>query len=198
MTDIKQIIKLIDQINKDCKAVLDARTTTAGRIQNEQNQVNEDAKNLVKGMKSSLSKYEAKHFESIKAKIQKLVDMLSEDYADEYTAAASNPHEFDKMSYEDAQKALNEIFVKINGLVSQLNNVDFDALVPPVKVVSESESFYTCTASGEKIKTYNCDSSVSKTKIPKPVKHIVAPLFVECKRGLNCIAYVTATFRKAI
>ena len=65
MTDIKQILKLIDQINQDCKKVLAARVTTAERIKAENEQVDADAKSLVKGMKASQTKYEAKHFEVI-------------------------------------------------------------------------------------------------------------------------------------
>ena len=196
MTDIKQILKLINQINQDCKAVLVAKNTTAGRIQSEQEQTAADSKKLVQDMRSSMSKFEAKHFAAIKNKIMTLVDLLSQDYSDEFSNAASDPHEFDGMSYEEAQVALNDIFARINDFVSKLNAVDFDALVPPVQVKSDSESFYTCTDDGKKIQTYDCDSKVSKAKTPKPLTSIVNPLFVQCKRGINCVDYVVKTFRE--
>ena len=198
MTDIKQILKLIDQINQDCKKVLAARVTTSDRIKAENEQVDAEAKSLVKGMKASQAKYEAKHFEIIRAKVQKLVDLLMEDYSDEYTNAVSNPKEFSGMTFEQAQAALNGIFEKINVSIAELNSVDFDSLVPPFKVVADQESFYTCSMSGEKIKDYDCDSRVTKSRNSKPIKGIVEPLFVQCKRAFNCVDYITTLFRKTV
>ena len=198
MTDIKQILKLIDQINQDCKKVLAARVTTADRIKAENEQVDAEAKSLVKGMKASQAEYEAKHFEIIRAKVQKLVDLLMEDYSDEYTNAVSNPKEFSGMTFEQAQAALNGIFEKINVSIAELNSVDFDSLVPPFKVVADQESFYTCSMSGEKIKDYDCDSRVTKSRNSKPIKGIVEPLFVQCKRAFNCVDYITTLFRKTV
>ena len=198
MTDIKQILSLIDQINQDCKKVLLAKVATDSKIQVEHEQVDADAKNLVKEMKTSQTKYEAKHFEVIKAKVQKLVDALMDDYSDEFTNAVSNPKEFTGMSFEEAQTALNGIFEQINASIAELNSVDFDSLVPPIKVVADQESFYTCFLTGEKIKDYDCDSRVTKTRNSKPIKGIVEPLFVQCKRAFNCVDYITALFRKTI
>ena len=198
MTDIKQILKLIDQINQDCKKVLAARVTTSDRIKAENEQVDAEAKSLVKGMKASQAKYEAKHFEIIRAKVQMLVDLLMEDYSDEYTNAVSNPKEFSGMTFEQAQAALNGIFEKINVSIAELNSVDFDSLVPPFKVVADQESFYTCSMSGEKIKDYDCDSRVTKSRNSKPIKGIVEPLFVQCKRAFNCVDYITTLFRKTV
>ena len=122
MTDIKQILSLIDQINQDCKKVLLAKVATDSKIQVEHEQVDADAKNLVKEMKTSQTKYEAKHFEVIKAKVQKLVDALMDDYSDEFTNAVSNPKEFTGMSFEEAQTALNGIFEQINASIAELEN----------------------------------------------------------------------------
>ena len=99
MTDIKQILSLIDKINQDCKKVLLAKVATDSKIQVELEQVDADAKNLVKEMKTSQTKYEAKHFEVIKSKVQKLVDALLDDYFDTEDA------DFQEL-YGDLQKEL--------------------------------------------------------------------------------------------
>lgn len=198
--DMVQISNFIEKLKQDCNNVLMSETTVSDRIQKEQKQVDDEAKKLIKDMQLSLSQYEKKHFEMIKDKIQSLLDILASDYSYEYKKTPSNPGEFEGMSYADAQKALDEIFVNINEYIAKLNDVDFDALVPSIKTVVEDESFYICNKDGRKIGSYDCNSSIAKTKTnaPKPIKEIVEPLFVQCKRAQNCVDYVISTFRQAV
>ena len=198
MTDIKQVLNLIDQINQNCKKVIASKAITEEKIKEENAQVDAASRKLDSEIHMAMSRYESKHFESLKASVKKLVDTLKGDYSEEYTKALANSKEFNGMSFEKVQVALDDIFAQINDSVEKLNNSDFDVLVPPVKVVSDKESFYTSYSNGEKIDDFDCDSKMPATKVHKPLKDIVEPLFVQCKRATYCIDYLTELFRKTI
>ena len=197
MTDTKQILAFIAKLNEDAELIFQKKDETQQRISDEKSNVEKEAKKLKKKMEKSLSEYENSHFESVKAEIQSLIDTVKDDYYEQYESANVDEKEFGNLSLSKLQAKLDQIFADINRFAEDLNSSDFDKLVPPISIRSESESFYVVSGNGT-VETFDCDSKQPSLRNSSPVSNIALGFFTACKRGICCIDSIVKAFRRGV
>lgn len=194
MIDVKKVISLINEIQESAVAVLDLRKSLDASYDKETKSINADSKKAIDEMKESVQKFKAEKFNSIKEKVQKTVDILKEDYAAEWDKTVVDDSYRGKSILEN-EKVLNEILAEFNNLTAELNAVDFDALVPPVKIkMVGEESFYTY-AEGQNNTDYDCDSKV-KSVSPRPLKDLAVKIYTVVKKVELCVDAIFLQYEK--
>ena len=195
MTDITRIMSVIKKINGHCKEIDVLKASTLANYQNEKKSIEQKSAEMIADMQAKYEAYKAKHFYSIKNQIDQLVALLTQDYSDELNKAAMENNDYQSLAYEMCEMRLYGIVEKINGYIQQLNAVDFDALVPPVKVEVNGESFVTYTGNRNNVQEYDCNSN-TRTQISdsKPIRNIVRGILPYCKEAKVCIDTLVAIY----
>ena len=195
MIDVKKVINLIKEIQESALAVLDLRRSLDDAFDKETKAIKADSKKAIDAMKESLKKFKDGKFESIKDKVQKTVDVLKEDYSAEWDKLSVD-NTFKGKTIPENEKLLNELLTEFNNLAAELNAVDFDTLVPPVKIkMVGDESFYTY-ADGMENTDYNCDSKISAKSTPRPIKDLASKIFVVAKKITLCVDAIFSNYEK--
>ena len=195
MTDITRIMSVIKKINGHCKEIDVLKASTLANYQNEKKSIEQKSAEMIADMQAKYEAYKAKHFYSIKNQIEQLVTLLTQDYSDELNKATMENNDYQSLTYEMCEMRLYGIVEKINGYIQQLNAVDFDALVPPVKVEVNGESFVTYTGNRNNVQEYDCNSN-TRTQISdsKPIRNIVRGILPYCKEAKVCIDTLVAIY----
>ena len=188
MTDITKIMSVIEKINAHCKEIDALKSAVSADYQKEKKSIEQKSAELIADMQAKYDAYKAKHFYSLKNQIKQLVALLSQDYSDEFSRATVNNNDYQNLSYEMCETRLYSLIEKINGYIQQLNAVDFDELVPPVKVEINGESFVTYSGNRNNVKEYDCSSNMrNQISDSKPIKNIVSGIMPYCKEIDLCI-----------
>ena len=152
MSEIKKILNLVDQINEDCEEILELRRKADIKLRKEKTNIEIETEDLIKEMQQSLENFRKKNFDPIKNEFDKVIALLASDYKAEADSTKADRREFAGLSLEESNVALNKIVDELNGYIETLNGVDFEALVPHVKIEIEGETFYTYTEEQGKLK----------------------------------------------
>lgn len=195
MTDIEKVVSKIKTINDHCKKIDDLKAAKVAEYQNEKKSTEKQSAEMIADMQAKYKAYKAKYFYSIKNQIEQLVTLLAQDYRDELYKAAMENNDYQNLTYEMCEMRLYSLIEKINGYIQQLNDVDFDELVPPIKVEVNGESFITYTGNKNNIQVHDCNSS-SRTQISdtKPIRNIVRGILPYCKEAKVCIDALAAIY----
>jgi len=195
MTDITRIMSVIKKINDHCKEIDVLKASIVANYQNEKKSIEQKSAEMIADMQAKYEAYKAKHFYSIKNQIEQLVALLTQDYSDELSKATMENNDYQNLTYEMCEMRLYSLVEKINGYIQQLNAVDFDALVPPVKVEVNGESFVTYTGNRNNVQQYDCNSN-TRTQISdsKPIRNIVRGILPYCKEVKVCIDTLVAIY----
>lgn len=188
------IIEFIEEINQKCAQILKLKKGAAEQYSKEKSTTDAEAESLIDKMQSSFEKYCRENFDNLLQSFYNVKSMLSKDYKAEVEGARSSCEEFDRSSVEECQAALAQIVEELNSHIVSLNATDFDALVPPVKVESEGDTFYTYTDKGGKLESYTYQSEFASREEPKPLADVVAKIAVLCRRGTFCVERMKALY----
>ena len=189
MTDITKIMKVIEKINASCKEIDELNAFVENDFQREKKSIDKKSAEMIEEMRNKYESYKNLYFYSIRNEIGDLVDLLCQDYLDEWTNTPQSDSEFSKSSYEQNEAKLHSLLAHINEIVQKLNNVDFDKLVPPVNLEIKGETFITYTTDRQNAQTFDHNSSSMKSvNDPKPIRSIIHEIFPYCKKAFACIA----------
>ena len=196
MTSLDQIVSIIKKINGSCKIIDALELTIKNDYETESAAVKKDTEKLISDMRQKFEKFKVKHFDSIKKQVGELVDLLRTDYADEYNASQRASYSFPG-TFEENERKLRELVNNLNGLIQELNNVDFDQKVPPVTVVVEGETFSTYAADG-KTEKFDCDTKpLNRIRDTKPIKDLAKKIFSCCVQIDSCVDTLTSLYEKS-
>ena len=198
MSEINKFLKMIDEINDDCEDILDLRHKADLKYKKEKTNIEMESEDLIEEMRKSLKDFEKKNFEPITNEFDKVIAVLATDYQSEAKDTKIDKKEFSNYSIEECNNTLNDIVAELNAHIAELNAVDLDVLIPPVKIAIEGETFYTYTEENGKIKDYNCDSKPSTGPAPKPLVELAKKIFVLCERGKACVERIAQIYRDQI
>ena len=198
MSDMKQVLKFIKEINQICEKLISSKKKADTLYAKEVEGVKAEAKQLIVDMRKSYQKYCDENFGQLIEKFVGVIKTMKKDYAEESASVKLKKSEFDGLTLEECNVALTKIISELNATIKELNAVDFDALVPPVKVKIEGDTFYTYTGEGDKLASYSYDSEIVSNPDPKPVSELARKIFELCARGTLCVEIMQQLYTKQI
>lgn len=201
MEKISSVIKVIEKINDSCCELVKIKKMNIFKYQSEKSSVDQQSSKLILTMREKYENFKNNHFLRLKTEIQELVKTLSIDYSIEWknVNAHYNSHNlFDEKNFEELEKILSNLVFKMNEYVIQLNNINFDKLVPPVKVQLESnngETFYVIN--NNKTEKYDYSSKqMIEIRDPKPIRNIAIQIFICCRQAQICLQRLEEIYDK--
>lgn len=197
MTSLEQIVDKIKKINSYCKEIDALNASINSQYQSEDAEIKQNSEKLIADMRRRFEAFKVKHFGSIKDEIGSLVDLLCKDYSAEYYSLKGRSYDFSG-TFDENEKKLNNLIIHLNELIQQLNNVNFDKLVPPVKIEVNGESFITYTDSKANAKHFDCDTrSLSDIQDPKPIRELAKETFMCCIQIDQCVDALSLSYEKS-
>lgn len=197
MTDIVKIIDTIRSINSYCAEMDELEKSNASQYQKEKVSIEKQTSDLISDMQRKYDIYKNRHFVSIKNEIQALVDLISKDYSVEERSGSVDVSEFNAFTYEENERKLVDLIGTLNGYIQQLNNVDFDTLVPPIKVEVDGETFITYTGNKADAKHFDVNSrSMDSIADPKPIRELAINILSCCGKVNACVDVLSDQYDK--
>lgn len=196
MTDILNVIDVIKKINAYCLEIDALGQFNLTNYKNAAGSVEKQSEDLICSMQKKYEAFVNKYFVSIKNKIQGLLKLLSKDYLEEVNACSVDISEFTSSSYEENEDKLVKFINALNANIEQLNNVDFNMLVPPIGIEVKGETFITyCRGNRAKVERFDVDSSPMTSVVdPKPIRNLVIELVSYCKKILACVDKLSSQY----
>ena len=196
MTDILNVIDVIKKINAYCLEIDALGQFNLSNYKNAMGSVEKQSKDLICSMQKKYEAFVNKYFVSIKNKIEGLLKLLSKDYLEEVNACSVDISEFTSSSYEENEDKLAKLINALNANIEQLNNVDFNTLVPPIDIKVKGETFITCRRGNRaKVERFNVNSSpMTSVADPKPVRKLVIEIVSYCKKILACVDKLSSQY----
>lgn len=191
--DMEAIAKVIDSINNRCVDMDILKRDLRHEYRAEEVRIERESEALISDMQKKHEAYRNKLFASLRTEIEELVALLCKDYASEWNRCSVSADAFEGLTYEEIEQQLNGFVESINGCVGELNAVDFDALVPAVKLELSGKKFITYTTNRADAQKFDCYTPVRKDVLdPKPLGSIIGRLFPYCKKALACLDAMVA------
>lgn len=195
MIDIVKIMDVIKRINSYCNEIDKLEEYNLSQYQSEKSSIEKQTSDLISDMQRKYEAFKNKHFVSIKNEIQSLLDLISKDYSDEVRSCSVDVLEFNSYAYEENERKLFDLIKTLNGYIKRLNDVDFDALVPPIKVEVSGETFITHTGNKSDAKHFDVNSrSMDSIVDTKPVRQLVKELLPYCKKINACVDVLSSQY----
>ena len=163
----------------------------------EKDKIDSTTSGLIKKMQTKYEEYKTTHFLNLRNEIGALVNLLYQDYQDEWGKLSASFTQFYNLSFEQNVSNLHFFIDNINALVFELNNVNFDQLVPPLNIEFTGESFITYTTNKENAISYGVTHKpVSTIADPKPIRALVAQTLAYCRQAIDCIDFLLYEYDK--
>ncbi len=223
MTDIQSIAKVIKKIQNDCITIDTMEADRKKQQADEVVKMSEKTNEAIKVMKAKYKAFKDEHFGKLREQIYDMLEGLREDYSAEVSklVGSANPQGLtsNKKGKKGERTPMQSIrpvvgmignvqrgtqaemearfaacMVRVNALIDEMNHADFDALVPPVKIMVEpkkKETFFTGTSENDPNKEeWNADSQQRKAiNDPKPLSETVKKLV---QASADALAYLDA------
>lgn len=197
MADLAKIMDVIKRINAYCNEIDELEKSNKSQYQREKSSIEKQTSDLISDMQRKYEAYKNRHFVSIKNEIQSLVDLISKDYLDEVRSCLVDVSEFNAYTYEENERELFDLVRTLNGYIKQLNNVDFNALVPPIKVEVSGETFITYVGNKANAKHFGVNSRPKVSIVdPKPIRELVRNILPYCNKVNACVDVLLAQYNK--
>lgn len=191
------VLAVVKKINAHCNEIDNLSASIANEFQSEKRSIEQKANELIKDMQKRFAEFKYRHFGSIKDEVKALIDLLCEDYRDEWNKTSVSVTEFNGFSFEENERKLHELVNALNLYIDELNNVNFDSLVPPVKFEVDNEVFKSYIGNHENEKQYDCNSSSMETvNDPKPIRNLAFDILTCCKRIDLCVDALTSLYER--
>lgn len=183
MTDIENIINVIRKINAYCKEIDKLEEENAKRYDEEKQSIDAQTEELLDDMQKKYDAFKSKYFASVQNNVEALVEELSKDYREEVKKCSVSIPDYEDNTFEENEKLLHELIDTLNGYIDQLNKVDFNKLVPPVKIEVKNETFETYEGNRQNVKPFDVGCSEMQNVVdPRPLKDIVKSIIPVCKK----------------
>lgn len=188
MTDLIRIKDVVSKINEYCQEIDRLEDSNSSKLQSETIYVEKQTADLISTMGKKYAEYKSKYFEKIKSSIDSLIELLRKDYPKEVLQCTAKDTVYEAKSFKENEQELADLLKSLNSLLEQLNGVDFDLLVPHVKIEINNEEFITYTGNRNNIQKFNVDDQ-KKEEIddPKPIRELVKKILPYCKQVNACI-----------
>lgn len=194
---LSKIVAVISKIKSHCNEIDALRASVDMDYNNEQTIINKKSSEIKNDMKTRFDEFKYRYFGSIKDDANLLINILSPDYKNELDGTQVND-EYRNLSFEENEAKLHALIGELNSYIEQLNNVNYNKLVPPVKYEVKGESFVSYTGNRENLKQFNCDSKkMEKVNDPKPIKDLAKQVFPCCKKIVLCVEALTRLYEQS-
>jgi len=134
MTVSDKILEVIEKIKKHCIEIDNLSNSISLEFENEKRMIEQNAKKIIEDMGNRFSEFKRTHFDSIKNKANTLAALLENDYRAEWNKLPGLFSEFNGLSFKENEEKLHELVTQLNEYIEELNSINFDSLVPPVKI----------------------------------------------------------------
>lgn len=187
MTDIRKVSEKMQGILNSYRELeqLDARNKE--KYAAEQDRITRERDEMIRQMERSAEKWKNDVFLKIKNEMQATADTLLEDYRAECMSVSVPRNEGNGRTFSEMCHALDAIVEEVNRLSRELNETNFDKIVPPVKVETKEENFRVVNSAGETLESYGFDSTLPAAQTPKPLAEKAKALFAACVRGIRTV-----------
>ncbi len=178
----------IESVAKDFETFSEEANKLALGLNKEQLNIELEAKRLLSEEQKVAEKKDTAFVESLnllKNKFEKIIYNFQKYY--KYTKSYIFSDDFSHESYDENLLILKKLINELNEHLKYLNDVDFDAEYPPVKINIEGESFYTYINEGEILFKYTCDNKYERPLNVVPYTKIANKIFSICDKSLYCI-----------
>lgn len=192
---IYEIIDVIKKINKHCNEMDALKTSIKEEYSKEKAEATKESLEIISEMKSKYEMFKNVNFTRIRTQIKYLVELLCQDYKDEWKKVSVSTSEFINASYEENEKKIQELLSIINEYVEKLNTVSFDTLVPPIKVEIKGKTFSTYTENHLEEKQFDYKNEFKEGICdPKPLREIIKSMLPYCKKAEICIVAMSNAY----
>lgn len=197
MTSLVKIIDVIKKINAYCYEIDSLKAVNFNQYQQEKSSIEKQALDIISDMQRKYQAFKSKHFDSIKNEVRSLLDLISQDYSDEVSSCSADVSEFSSYTYDENEQKLFELINSLNGYIKRLNEVDFDDMVPPVRIEVIGETFITYTANKSNAQHFDVNSRAMNSIIdPKPIRKLVKELLPFCIKINACVDTLSLQYDK--
>ena len=197
MTDITKIMSVINKINAHCREIDTLEANISAALTKERESISKQSNELISDMQYRYESFKNQHFERLRTAIKHLDDLLAEDYADVRSKVEVSSEGYSALTYADAEKLLAKLMDLLNQDIAKLNAVNFNKLVPEVRVEVDGETFITYTGDHENVKQYNYETKTqNKINDPKPIADLAKAVFLHCKKMQLCLDTMESLYDK--
>ena len=194
MITMEKILETVARLKTACKtmdALVDRVTT---EYQDEQMRIKTETQALIDEMQQALKRYEAKHFSPLLTQLTTLAADL--EMTDDFSTVVQAAHETETCL--QLKEELFDAIRRLNDWVKQLNETDFDRLVPPVSIELLGEEFITYQISRENAKQYSTNSQkpTYSEKLPKQVNSLLTQATSVCREAITLLARLRAAYER--
>lgn len=196
MFDFDYVLNFINELNRKCADLTAFKERADSEYTSAKKASKKEAKKLVDDMKYSLRRFKKENISPLIDEFDRVINLLVLDYIDEFSVVEVNQFEFDCLSLEESNAALTDIVNELNDKINSLNAVDFDALVPPIKIKMDGDAFYTYTEETEKLETYTHESKITTNTVHNPLTEIAKQIFTLCERGKLCVNKIERVYEE--
>ena len=195
--DITKLLDVINKIKAYCAEIDQLSRSNDAAFLSEKNLITRQSNELITEMQTKYDAFKRDNFERIEKEIKTLVDLLCTDYEDEWRNTTVDVSTYAYYGFSKNEESLHALLDSINEYVEKLNSVDFDTLVPPIKVEVNGETFVTYTGDKRNLKTHDYNTpALTKVCDPKPIRDIVKGVFPFCKKALACLKTLVQLYDK--
>lgn len=195
MTDIEKIVKVIGKINAYCKEIDKLEEENTKRYEDERVSIEAQTKELLDVMQEKYDEFKDRYFTSVSDGVQELLDELSKDYENEVKNCKVEIPCYEDNDFEENEVVLHDLVRTLNEYIAELNSVDFNKLVPPVKINIKNETFEAFHGDRQDVVNYDVNSKEKKEiDDPKPLKNIVKSIVPVCRKIDECIDVLSDQF----
>lgn len=181
------IDRFIREVNLRCEQAINLQKSADATYKRESTEAEQQGKEKVTQLRSAYEAFCRENFTRHQDRFQEIYKLLAADYKKEADSLEINKKEFANRSMEECSATLKEISHLLNDCIEELNAVDFDALVPPVHVKIDSETFCTYIGEQENLQTYTHESAPDIKQNKTPVAEPATKAMTLCQRGMLCV-----------
>ena len=189
MTDIQKLLEIIQTIKSYCVTLDKLTREHDATYQTETVALEQTATSMNAQLRSQLEKYLDAHLGRIEEQIEAVCSLLRKDYKSKHHSARTN---YGKQDEETNVQALYKLIEKLNVEIQGLNNVDFDAIVPPEQI-SFQEKTFTVTQGAKTTRYFASTPHRTPDKDPKPLNDQAQNIFQLCEEVKACTRAIRAS-----
>ena len=193
MTDIRVVLRTIEQIRAACKELDDLRQRQAEDYRKESENLKKRKEELLEQMRTSYASYKEENLGRIRQGLEGLVELLSQDYKAEFDEAPDNKSTYLEQDEETNLAALYRLLDAINAGVAKLNEVHLDDMVPHETVTVEGEEIVV--TKGDETQRFGPDTPKRNRTAPlQPLKSAAKRMLSYCKDAMACLEVLEQSY----
>ncbi len=201
MFAIEDILKVGKKVNTYCKEIDKLEQANRESYAREVDNITASTEKMREDMEANYAKFCKKQFQPVREELNDVIDLIKKDYPNEansaLTAAKKKKDEFRGGGVSELKEKLYGYLAKINSYIKKLNDLNFDELVPPIRIETfddTSEEFTAIHAtqdSKREVYKYNENEKAAHKEEfidPKCLSAWAKPICLVCGEALECLA----------